>query len=90
MSLKNPKTFTNGSLQCVLALTQCALSQSVEVYLVSDCYIGLDQQHTVQLPHGAENKTHDIGGVHLEVRGSEKEEEDLFEDADDKAFHPNP
>ena len=67
----------------------CALSQAVEIYLVSDCYIGLDQQHTVQLPHVAENNTRNTGAVDLEERGYRKEEEDFFEDADDEAFHPN-
>ena len=64
----------------------------MEVYLVSDCYIGLDQQHTVQLPQGAENETtRNSGAADLEVpKSNKKEEEDLFEDADDKAFHPNP
>ena len=63
--------------------------QSVDLYLVSDCYIGLDQQHTVRLPHVDKKDTHTANVGNLEGQGSETEDEDLFEDAHDKALHPS-
>ena len=63
--------------------------QSVDLYLVSDCYIGLDQQHTVQLPHVDEKDTRTAKVGDLDTQGSETDDDDLFEDADDKALHAN-